>query len=650
MSNTKILEKWRKLSNVKLLILSTIGLWLTVGSVSEDLYELIVRTTHAQSITKSNEQSNVDFLKSLLGGEQTQDTFLTVEEAYQLEVVALDSGLLQAIFTIADGYYLYRDKIKISSLSTNIQIGEVLLPDGKLKSDAYFGEQQVYYRQLIIEIPFAVISDSQKSDFDVTVNYQGCAEQGICYPPIKKTFSISLPDISDANTTVTSGGQNSTSDSNLTSDPTLEQNYLWPILLAFIAGIALTFTPCVLPLIPILTSIVIGQKGSVSQMRAGLLSICYVLGTAVTYTAVGIFAGITGSQLQAYFQNPWGIGVVVIILITLSFSMFGLFQIQMPVSIQATLQSRLSRIKGGVVGGVFLMGIISALIVGACVSPVLMAVLGVAIERGDPVLGGAIMFSLAIGSGVVLIAIGFGAAFFLPKSGPWMDTIKHAFGVMLLGVAIYILSALPAVPVLYLWSMLFIVSAVYLGALRTLPNEQNGWPVLWKGVGVFILIWGILALIGAMSGARDILRPINFANLNSYTQGSNPTLSNHESEQTLFTRVSSLAALDQKLNMAKNTGRPVMLDYYADWCVDCVRMENNTFSDQRVRQKLGNFVMLQVDVTDPQDKQTNDIKKRYGVYGPPAMLFFNAKGEEISALRRYGYMNPDEFLDHVSKL
>ena len=577
MSNTKILEKWRKLSNVKLLILSTIGLWLTVGSVSEDLYELIVRTTHAQSITKSNEQSNVDFLKSLLGGEQTQDTFLTVEEAYQLEVVALDSGLLQAIFTIADGYYLYRDKIKISSLSTNIQIGEVLLPDGKLKSDAYFGEQQV-------------------------------------------------------------------------SDPTLEQNYLWPILLAFIAGIALTFTPCVLPLIPILTSIVIGQKGSVSQMRAGLLSICYVLGTAVTYTAVGIFAGITGSQLQAYFQNPWGIGVVVIILITLSFSMFGLFQIQMPVSIQATLQSRLSRIKGGVVGGVFLMGIISALIVGACVSPVLMAVLGVAIERGDPVLGGAIMFSLAIGSGVVLIAIGFGAAFFLPKSGPWMDTIKHAFGVMLLGVAIYILSALPAVPVLYLWSMLFIVSAVYLGALRTLPNEQNGWPVLWKGVGVFILIWGILALIGAMSGARDILRPINFANLNSYTQGSNPTLSNHESEQTLFTRVSSLAALDQKLNMAKNTGRPVMLDYYADWCVDCVRMENNTFSDQRVRQKLGNFVMLQVDVTDPQDKQTNDIKKRYGVYGPPAMLFFNAKGEEISALRRYGYMNPDEFLDHVSKL
>lgn len=640
MSDTNIVEKRLWLTKPKYLIPGLISLWLAVGLFG----------AYAQSQAEFNEQSNVDFLKNLLDGAQTQQTFLTVEEAFQLEVVALNTEELWATFTIADGHYLYRDKTKFSSPSSDVQIGEVLLPEGKLKTDAYFGEQQVYYQQLIAEVPFTVVDNSPKSEVDVTVNYQGCAEQGICYPPMEKSFTVSLPGINDANA---SEARSEGSDSLVTSqnsEQDVEQNYLWPILLAFLAGLALTFTPCVLPLIPILTSIIVGQEKQLSRMRAGLLSITFVLGTAVTYTAVGVFAGLTGSQLQAYFQNPWGIGVVVIILIALSFSMFDLYQLQMPASIQAKLQSRLSRMKGGVLGGVFLMGIVSALIVGACVSPVLMAVLGLAIEQADPVLGGAIMFSLAIGSGVMLIAIGFGAAFLLPKAGVWMDGIKHAFGVILLGVAIYILGALPAVPVLYLWAMLLIVSAVYMGALRTLPNEQKGWQILWKGVGVFVLIWGVLALIGAMSGSRDILRPINFASLNQYSQGGGSSLSNHDSEQTLFTRVSSIDDLDRELGIAQSSGRPVMLDYYADWCVDCIRMENNTFSDQRVRRVLAKFVMLQVDVTDPQNKKTEDIKKRYGVYGPPAMLFFNAEGDEINALRKYGYMDPDEFMDHIVEL
>ncbi len=650
MSNEKNAVKLRSLTKRTHLFPGLIVLGLTLSLFGAYLFEAVTQKAHAQTESVAEGLSNLDFLKNMLGGSQTQQAFLTVDEAYQLEVVGLDSDQLQAIFTIEDGYYLYRDKTKFSSPSADVQLGEIVLPEGILKSDAYFGEQQVYYQQLVTKIPFTFLDDSLKSEVDVTVNYQGCAERGICYPPMEKTFTVLLPGVTDANAAEIIDESDVSSNLNQISDDGLEQDYLWPILLAFIAGIALTFTPCVLPLIPILTSIVVGQDGNVSRMRAGVLSICYVLGTAVTYTAVGVFAGLTGSQLQAYFQNPWGIGVVVLILITLSLSMFGLFQVQMPASIQATLQSRLSRLKGGVVGGVFLMGIISALIVGACVSPVLMAVLGLAIERADPVLGGAIMFSLAIGSGVVLILIGFGAAFLLPKAGPWMDIIKYVFGVMLLGVAIYILGALPAVPVLYLWAMLFIVSAVYLGALRTLPNEQSGWRILWKGVGVFVLIWGILALLGAMSGGRDILRPINFANLNQYTQGGSPALFNQESEHSLFSRVSSLSALDQKLEMAKKDDRPVMLDYYADWCVDCVRMENNTFSDPKVGQKLSNFVMLQVDVTDPQNKQTNDIKKRYGVYGPPAMLFFNSKGSENDELRKYGYMGPDEFMDHISKL
>ncbi len=517
-----------------------------------------------------------------------------------------------------------------------------------MKSDAYFGEQMVYYNQLVVEIPLIAVQGSPQSEVSIAVEYQGCAEQGICYPPMNKTVLVALPGISDANAAEKAIGSGELS--NVGARSNQEQAFLWPIMLAFIAGLALTFTPCVLPLIPILTSIIVGGEGQYSRMKAGVLSISYVLGTAVTYTAVGAFAGATGSQIQAYFQNPWGIGVVVAILIGLSLSLFGLFNVQVPATIQGHLRNRLTTLKGGVLGGVFVMGIISALIVGACVSPVLMAVLGLAIERADPVLGAAIMFSLAMGSGVVLIGIGFGAAFLVPKAGPWMNHINHAFGIMLLGVAIYILGALPAVPVLYLWSVLFIVTAVYLGALRSLSSNRSGGHILFKGLGVFILVWGILALIGAMSGSRDILRPINIAKLGQSLQPGLTANSTLESSHTLFTRVASINELDMELQRAKDSGNPVMLDYYADWCVDCVRMENTTFTDPNVRKALENFVMLQVDVTDPNNSSTNNIKKRYGVYGPPAMLFFDVGGNELKALRRYGYMNATEFVEHIRNI
>ena len=630
------------------LLVSSVVVVLFVALTLTFVTTFLANQAYAQTVIESGEQSNVDLLKNLFGGSQNQNSFLPVDEAYQLEVEAIDSARLQAIFTIADGYYLYRDKTKISSQTPGIEIGEILLPEGKLKSDAYFGEQVVYYYQLVVDIPLIVARDNSPSEVSITVDYQGCAEQGICYPPTNKIFSVPLPGINDANAadeTIRSGQS-----LDVDARPNQEHAYLWPIMLAFVAGLALTFTPCVLPLIPILTSIIAGGQGHQSKMKAGVLSVSYVLGTAVTYTAVGAFAGATGSQLQAYFQNPWGIGVVVFILVVLSLSLFGLFNVQVPSLIQASLQNRLNTLKGGVLGGVFMMGVISALIVGACVSPVLMAVLGLAIERADPVLGGAIMFSLAMGSGVILIGIGFGAAFLLPKAGPWMEHINHAFGIMLLGVAIYILGALPAVPVLYLWSILLVVTAVYLGAFRSISSNRSGWLILFKGLGVFILVWGILALVGAMSGSRDILRPINIASIGQSPQSGLTVNSMLESSHALFTRVVSLNELDMELQRAKDARKPVMIDYYADWCVDCIRMENSTFTEPNVRQALEKFVMLQVDVTDPNNSSTNNIKKRYGVYGPPAMLFFDAGGDELKALRRYGYMNATEFIEHIRNI
>ena len=607
--------------------------------------------TEISGQTQSSQISSLQTLKDLLGVADAQSEFLDPKDAYRIELQGQDAETLLARFTIADGYYLYQDKTRFSSQTEGVSIGNVTLPEGKKKTDEYFGEQVVYYHGFDVELP---LSRRQKAagDVAVKVKYQGCAEQGICYPPMDKVFTVSLPGIADAQASQVPGpgGRPSSTGGEEEAIPTIDGGILWPVLLAFAAGLALTFTPCVLPMIPILASIVVGQGGEKSKTRGGQLAIVYVLGTAVTYTAAGVVAGATGDQLQAYFQNPWGIGFVVVILVLLSLSMFGFYDLQVPASMQSKLQARAGRLQGGAVGGVFFMGLISALIVGACVSPVLIAVLGLAIERADPVLGGMIMFSLAMGSGVILVGLGFGVAFLLPRAGPWMDKVKYVFGVMLLGVAIYILGALPEVPVLYLWGALLIVSAVYLGALQSLPADAGGWRYLWKGLGVFALVWGVLALLGGLTGSRDITRPIDLSG-NTLKAGVAPENGlKDENTHGLFARVSKIEDLDAKLSQARTAGQPVMLDYYADWCVDCVRMENSTFADPEVRRLLRNFMMVQVDVTDPRDPSTNAIKKRYGVYGPPAMLFFNTAGKELKSLRRYGYMTVDVFITHIREI
>ena len=306
--------------------------------------------------------------------------------------------------------------------------------------------------------------------------------------------------------------------------------------------------------------------------------------------------------------------------------------------------------RGGTLLGTFVLGILSALIVGACVSPLIIGVLGVAIQKADPVLGGALMFSMAMGMGVVLIAIGIGAGFLLPKAGPWMNRVKQVFGVLLLAVAIYLLDALPQVPVLLLWATLLIVSAVYLGATQSLPHDAGNWRYLWKGIGTVLLLWGVLALLGGLMGERDIFNPLPRATHMVMGNGVPAASSNAAAENAeLFQHYTSLAPIEAALAAARAAGKPAILDFYATWCKDCVRMEKGTLADARVRAALKGYVLIQADVTET-NAETNAIKQHYKVLGPPAMFLFAPNGEERTTLRFYGYRAVPEFLALLEKM
>jgi thiol:disulfide interchange protein DsbD len=355
-----------------------------------------------------------------------------------------------------------------------------------------------------------------------------------------------------------------------------------------------------------------------------------------------VLAGATGEQLQAHFQNPWAIGIVSVIFVLLALSMFGFYELQMPSFLQSRLTEGSQRVHGGSLRGTFVLGLISALIVGACVSPLLISALGVAISSRDPLLGGLIMFAMALGMGVILIAVGIGLGAALPRAGAWMDRVKQVFGVLLLAVAIYLLGLLPAVPVLWLWAALFIVTGVYLGATQSLPAGANGWRYLWKGLGTVLLIWGVAALIGGFSGGRDILKPLPEWH-GSATAGN----AAGSPGEVHFERMTSLAQIEQALAQARAQSRPALLDFYATWCTDCVRMEKGVFPDARVQARLRDFALVQADVTE-NDAEARAIKERFGIFGPPALLVYGADGSELRELRFYGYKTVDEFLAHLA--
>jgi thiol:disulfide interchange protein DsbD len=401
-------------------------------------------------------------------------------------------------------------------------------------------------------------------------------------------------------------------------------------------GLALTFTPCVLPMIPILSGIIAGEGTNIGKKDALILSVAYVLGMSVTYTAAGIAAAYMGSLLAAFFQNVWVLSAFAVVFVVLALSMFGFFDLQLPGFIHHRLHAVHHRLRGGRIASVAAMGALSAIIVSPCVAAPLAAALLEIARSGNVVLGGSALFALSMGMGLPLIAVGVSEGALLPKAGAWMEGVRRFFGVLLLGVAIWILSSvLPPMASMLAWSALAIVSAMFLRALDGLGPHAHGWSRLLKGVGIMLLVAGVALLVGALAGSRDPLRP-----LAGLVGGAAPATS------PPWTRVSSVAELDAKL---KQPGKPVMLDFYADWCVSCKEMDAFTFSDQRVRAELDTMLLLQVDVTANNDEH-KALLKRFSLFGPPGIIFFDAEGREVKGLRVIGYQNAERFLKTLSTL
>ena len=403
----------------------------------------------------------------------------------------------------------------------------------------------------------------------------------------------------------------------LANSGSLQTQTLFGLLLgAFGAGLLLTFTPCVLPMIPILSSIIAGQGEKVTKKNGLFLSIAYVLGTALTYTIMGALAGATGEQLQAYFQNFWAIGIMSFIFFILALSMFGFFNLQMPSFIQSKLDNETRNIKGGTFFAVFLLGLFSALILGACVSPIIISFLSVAIAQANPVLGAEMMFALSLGMGVPLLLVGLGAGFLLPKAGAWMDYVKYFFGILLLGVAVSIFSELELFSALYLWGIYFILIGAFIYPWQTAQNQSLVWQKLLRSLSILSLTWGIITLTGAGMGHTDIYMPLKTQPVQSAS-----TLQAVTKTSSLFTDIPNLKAFDEKLAEAKSSNKPLFVYFHSRYCKVCKKLDETTFKDPKIIKMLNEkYIALVVDLSDKGNTDTQAIKEKYGVYGYPAFL------------------------------
>ena len=425
------------------------------------------------------------------------------------------------------------------------------------------------------------------------------------------------------------------------------QSTMTIILGAFVSGVLLTFTPCVLPMVPIISSIIAGQGEDVTKTKAVMLAGTYVFGTAVTYAIMGALAGATGEQLQSYFQNVWAIGAITLVFVLMALSMFGLFTIQLPSFIQSRLNAESQGMKGGNFIPVFLLGMVSALILGACVSPVLISFLSVAIATSDATLGALTMFSLALGMGVPLIALGFGAGYLIPKAGMWMDKVKYFFGVLLLGVAIEIFSNLELINPLFLWGTYAVGIAVYLGATQELSSERNGWAKLQKAVATVLIIWGAILMVGAGYGEQDIWHPLPKTVVNVVGGGDGkPKLSG----AMPFEEIPNITAYDIKRRQAMDEGKTIIMFFHTDTCPVCKHLRDTTFKDPKVQQILRDkYIAVSVNMTpkksEKAQRQMEELKKKFGIFGPPGFVFIDSDGQEMKDEQFYGYQEPSEFYD-----
>ncbi len=571
---------------------------------------------------------------------------LSADEAFVYEAIGLSADTILVRFTAQDGYYLYRDKFAFRVVGdSGFEVYEARFPQGTIKDDPEFGPVEVYFGQ--IEVPVSVNRPAgQELSISLEADYQGCRDGDICYPPQTSRVDLLMP----ASDQAVVHGLVADSDSATTVMPVSEQDVLARMLLDnpggalfafFIAGLLLAFTPCVFPMVPILSGIIAGQGERMTTSRAFWLSLVFVLAMAVTYTVAGVLAGLFGQNLQALFQNPWILGFFIAIFIALAFSMFGFFELQLPASLQTRLTRASDQQEGGSLTGVAVMGFLSALIVGPCVAPPLAAALIVIGASGSPVLGGSALFALSMGMGVPLILFGVSAGKLVPKAGPWMDAIKAVFGVGLLALAIWMLERIVQGPViLLLWGMLAIASGVYMGALERIAEGASGWRRLWKSMGLVLLLLGAIEIIGAASGEDNWMEP-----LESINSGAQQVAVDHVD----FQRVKSLTDLEAAVARANQAGKPAMLDFFADWCVECVRMERNTFGEPEIQALFQRIQPLQADVTT-NDEIDQALMAEYGIIGPPAILFFDRNGKELRGFRLVGYFEPEEFAEHLKKV
>lgn len=571
---------------------------------------------------------------------------LAPEQAFTYEAIAWDAGTVLARFTARPGYYLYADKFEFTVVAgRGFEISTVELPAGVIKDDPEFGSVPVYYGQVEVPVRFRRPA-GPATQVTLQAEFQGCRDGDICYPPMSRAVSFEMP-----LTDMPVGGSRASATEPPGLAPVSEQDRLASLLTSspagalaafFLAGLLLAFTPCVFPMVPILSGIIIGQGSQLTTARAFWLSLVYVLAMSITYTVAGVLAGLFGQNLQAVFQNPWILSGFVLIFLALALSMFGFYELQLPGRLQTRLTEASNRQRGGALWGVAVMGFLSALIVGPCVAPPLMAALIVIGSSGDAVLGGAALFALSIGMGVPLILFGVSAGKLVPRAGPWMNAVKAVFGVGLLALSIWMLERiLPASLIMLLWGALAIACGIFLGALERIEAGASGWKRLWKALGMLLLVLGILELVGAASGGDDWLRPLD---------GLRPAAPGAPAgEHAAFVRIKSLEDLDQALAEAGAAGQGAVFDFYADWCVECKRMERNTFPEPGVKALLSRMRLLQADVT-AHDAIDQELMRAFGVIGPPAILFFDRRGEEMKGFRLVGYFEPEPFSAHLQKV
>ena len=605
-----------------------------------------------------------------LGGaaaQAQQGRFLAPDQAFRLSVSASSPSTVRMQFDIAKGYYLYQERFHFSPDTPGVRLGQPQFPPGHRKFDPNLGHEVEHYRNQVV-VPLPV--QSAPAHFALKVVYQGCSDQGLCYPPIDKVVDVSLKAFGGDGSATVQGQPSAPGSSVLgsligsleggpgaarpaspasASSPALSSsaragaaaagappvvgnegsrigaalaagNLLRIVPMFMLFGLLLAFTPCVLPMIPILSSIIVGQgggDGQVSRWRGFGLALAYSLGMALVYTAFGVAAGLLGHGLAAALQNPWVLSVFAALLVLLSLSMFGFYELQMPNAVQSRLSRSSSALPGGHVLAVFVMGGISALIVGPCVAAPLAGALLYISQTGNAVIGGVALFSLAAGMSLPLLAVGVGASALLPRAGHWMDAVKSFFGVLLLATALYMLAGvLPTWVQMLAWAALLIVSASFLHVFDRLPDAASGWMRLWKGLGVLLALAGAALVVGVASGSRNVLQPLQGLGGNSVVA--------QAAQRLDFAPVRSPTQLDAALAGARGT---VMLDFWADWCVSCKEMDHFTFADPRVRSRLARLTLLRADVTaDNADDKA--LLKRFDLFGPPGIIFFR-DGHEI---------------------